>query len=812
MPDYIRSQWIPADDIYACGVVAYRMLTGRLPSMSRLERIRVMASQVPEQVSAIVLEVLGRSGLDTYRQQIADLRRDCERALAATGSPQSWTSTVERASSSRRHGWLEPPAGLSPRLIIPINNADALAWSPDGRMLAVATSSTLQLIHLETGRTLAIQCRLISSMSWAIPSHEILAVCEQGVVAIDINRRVINRLTIANLPARYVTEIACSPDGLHVAIATSRADWTQTQLLILDRQTMSLPLEAQLFDERETSDPPWKPITDLAWSCDGLVAVGMYGARALIIDGHTGKIIQPLHIAPMSTSSFANESRSTARDPSFVRWAKDGSLLAVNYSDLVTAFWSVRNGTLLSKLDISCAQGASLAATGPLFAALADSQLSLWRYDQFDALATLFLSFERAVSSRVDIVSFHPERPILAAADQESIYLWDIDVDTLLGTTREVTVHYANAKVVIVGDSGVGKSALGLVLAGEAFRPTDSTHGRHIWTLESETLPLGDDAKLQREVLLWDLAGQPGYRVFHRQHLDEASVALVLYDAHSETDPFAGVSYWARALDDATRGFPITKFLVAARIDRGGTAVSATRVSEISKRYDFSRCIATSARRGDDVAKLAAAVRAAINWDRLPRVSALKLFYDTKSFVLAEKLGGRVIQRRGELRERFLALTNEEVSSGAFDVCVGQLEAAGLVKRLSFGDLVLLQPEMLDAYSAWMALAARQEPEGLGFLSERAARAGDFRMDDDRPLRGRGEEALLLTATVEDVVGRGIALRQPTERGEMLVFPSELCEDMPVDVPEHVRALIFYFDGPVKSVYATLAVVVTRAC
>lgn len=58
-----------------------------------------------------------------------------------------------------------------------------------------------------------------------------------------------------------------------------------------------------------------------------------------------------------------------------------------------------------------------------------------------------------------------------------------------------------------------------------------------------------------------------------------------------------------------------------------------------------------------------------------------------KSFVLAEKQSGRVIQRRGELRERFCVLANEEVSTGAFDVCVGQLEAAGMVKRLSFGDL-----------------------------------------------------------------------------------------------------------------------------
>ena len=47
-------------------------------------------------------------------------------------------------------------------------------------------------------------------------------------------------------------------------------------------------------------------------------------------------------------------------------------------------------------------------------------------------------------------------------------------------------MHYANAKVVLVGDSGVGKSGLALVLTGKPFVPTDSTHGRRVWLLDEE--------------------------------------------------------------------------------------------------------------------------------------------------------------------------------------------------------------------------------------------------------------------------------------------------------------------------------------
>ena len=140
----------------------------------------------------------------------------------------------------------------------------------------------------------------------------------------------------------------------------------------------------------------------------------------------------------------------------------------------------------------------------------------------------------------------------------------------------------------------MGKTGLGLVLAGEKFRATESTHGRHVWMFEKDEVPLDGGRANTRETLLWDLAGQPGYRLIHRLHLHEVAVALVLFDSRSETEPFAGVAYWARALDEATRGFPLVKFLVASRIDRGGPAVSQDRIDEVVRRYGFDGFFQTS--------------------------------------------------------------------------------------------------------------------------------------------------------------------------------------------------------------------------
>jgi GTPase SAR1 family protein len=412
-------------------------------------------------------------------------------------------------------------------------------------------------------------------------------------------------------------------------------------------------------------------------------------------------------------------------------------------------------------------------------------------------------------------LAFSPGGEFLAttADDDTVVKIWEVDlVRSLPRPAQVLPERYVNAKVVLVGDSGVGKSGLGLVLSGQPFAATESTHGRRIWLFEKKAVELEASHREQREVLLWDLAGQPGYRVFHRQHLDEISVALVLFDSRSETDPFAGVAFWARALDSAAKGFPLVKLLVASRTDRGGPAVSRERIQAVCQKYGFQQFFEVSAARGEGIQELAAAIRDTIAWERVPRVISPRLFHDMRAFVISEKESGRVLSRRADLLQKFTARSSqEEASEEAFSACLGRLETVGLVKRLPFGGLVLLQPEMLDDYGGWLALAARAEPDGLGFISERKARDGAFAMDDKRLLRGQADEALLITATIEDVISRGIAIRQPTAKGEMLVFPSELRAELPHYPGGYALAVQYSFKGPVKEAYAALVVCLTHS-
>ena len=176
------------------------------------------------------------------------------------------------------------------------------------------------------------------------------------------------------------------------------------------------------------------------------------------------------------------------------------------------------------------------------------------------------------------------------------------------------TTTYANAKVLLLGDSGVGKSGLAMVLAGQEFQPTESTHGRRIWRLPAAEEQ--DSSGDSREVLLWDLAGQPGYRIVHQLHLEGAALALILFDAKSETAPLAGVQYWARAVRHAhpaaDGGLPT--FLVAARADRGGINVSDQRIQKLMADFGLDQYFKTSAKEGTNTDLLRSRLLAAIDW------------------------------------------------------------------------------------------------------------------------------------------------------------------------------------------------------
>ena len=414
----------------------------------------------------------------------------------------------------------------------------------------------------------------------------------------------------------------------------------------------------------------------------------------------------------------------------------------------------------------------------------------------------------------------------LSGSDDNTVRVWEIG-----GEGGPGGGGYRNAKVVLLGERSVGKTCLARALMGEKFEPQESTHGRHVWTLESGRVAVKGGGEETRETLLWDLAGQPGYRLIHQLHLNEVAVALVVFDVYSETDPFAGVHYWARALRQALKvqgkgALPLRKVLVGTKVDQQAMGVSEERIGAVLTELKFDGWFATSAKEGRKIGELLEAIRKGIDWEAQPWVISTEMFEKIKGFLVEEKKAGRLLAtgedlfrglvRGGGVGEATKRRSDEATKGGdelraQFETCVGLVESRGLVQRLSFGGLVLLQPELLDAYAGGMTNAAKEEPDGMGFIAEEVAQAGKFGLSESERIKDAGQEKLLLLATVEELLKNEIALREQTEEGMSLVFPSQFTREWPEAPDPKGKAVIYTFEGAVLNVYTTLAVRLARS-
>ncbi len=672
----------------------------------------------------------------------------------------------------------------------------ALAWSPDGQHLAAASADhTVALWNLRGGvwqRTLRGHADEVLALAWAPGSQTLASAARDGTISLWELETGIRRRTFP-APGGPADRLAWSPDGRTLALGSTR-----TSVSLCD-------VDSGKIRWSPGGNVAFNHILAVAWAPDGgLLALGSRDSTIRLWDARAGKRLGTLRGHSGAVISLA--------------WSPDGRVLASGSWDSTVRLWEVDRKRQASILEghTRYVTGVSYSADGRLLASQAtDGTLRLWRTDTLDAVAVLETP---VLPQRSGGLAFQPSGPLLATLAEEDavVQVWELDADLLLGAAPAApTVHYTNAKVVLVGDTGVGKSGLGLILSGQPFSPTESTHGRHVWTFASQEVDLGRGRRETRETLLWDLAGQPGYRLIHQLHLGEVAVALVVFDSRHEVDPFAGVRHWDRALRQARRvqgdaALPLKKFLVAARTDRGGIGVSPARIDALVRDLGFDGYFQTSAKEGWGIPELTEAIRAAIDWDALPRVSSTELFQEIKALLVGEKLAGQVLSTTQDLYRAFLktagAPPDTEDLRRQFLTCVGRVESRGLIRLLSFGNLVLLQPELLDAYASALIHAAKDEPDGLGSIAEEDVRAGRFRMPADERLPDRAQENLLLIATVEDLLRHEIALREQADDGPYLVFPSQLTREHPGLPSLEGQSAVFTFEGPLLNVYATLAV------
>jgi WD40 repeat protein/GTPase SAR1 family protein len=368
-------------------------------------------------------------------------------------------------------------------------------------------------------------------------------------------------------------------------------------------------------------------------------------------------------------------------------------------------------------------------------------------------------------------------------------------------------VQYTNAKVLLVGESGVGKTGLSNYLAHgikvEDDKPLPSTDGAWAthWPLKHDKKKAG----VEREIWLWDFAGQVDYRLVHQLFMDDTATAVLVFNPQNE-NPFEGLGNWDRDLQKAARK-PFAKLLAAARVDRGGLVVSAASMKKFMKERDFLGPLhVTSAKTGEGCDQLREAIVQAIDWKSIPETTSPALYRRLKQEILRLRDSGLVLIRLVELKQRMeMTLQGENFEVAELEAVVGLLAGPGMIQRLGFGGFILLRPEVLSRYAAAVVRKVRKHPQELGSIREDELLAGNLDYQDFKRLP-REDEAVVLRTLLETFISRAWCLRQPCEGSAMLTFPSYFRRERK-EQPSHPSVLVTYrFDGPADEIYATLVV------
>jgi WD40 repeat protein len=503
---------------------------------------------------------------------------------------------------------------------------------------------------------------------------------------------------------------------------------------------------------------------------------------------------------------------------------RDGTL-ASGSNDNTVRVWDWRRDKLLRTLEGHTSKVKIVASSpdGRLLASKSIDSIRLWNCKTWETVAVIS---EPKYDAWIPALAFHPTLPLLAAAGSmpdrpndelcRLIHLWELDLDVLLGNRARKAaaahaVHHTTGKVVLVGDHSVGKSALGYRLIHGVFREQASTHGQQFWVFPTlgTRRPDGTDC----EAILWDFAGQPDYRLVHALFVDDADLALVLFDASDIHDPLHGVGFWLKQLRSGPKRCPI--ILVAAQTDRGSCTMTPEELNAFCRRHGIVGPITTSSFTGLGIADLLQRMQSMIPWEDKPATVTTTTFKRIKDYVLGLKeaeADGQIIVTLKELRGRLQATDADwRFTEAEILAAVGHLENYGYVKRLRTSqgeERVLLEPERLNNLASSFVLEARRNPKGLGALEEKRLLADGYGFPELTDLH-EDERAVLLDSTALLFLNHHVCFREtdPLRMEPYLVFPELINLKKPLEEEQATEDSVAYtVEGPTENVFASVVV------
>lgn len=694
-----------------------------------------------------------------------------------------------------------PVPGLTLRHVLQghASKITQLVWSPDGSYLASASlDNTVRVWDAQSGScisTVTGHTGHITGLAWSPDARQLASGSRDGTIRLW-SIETPEHEKIINLPGGSLS-LAWVPSG-------------QALISSISKKTRGGPFDNRYvwtwdFSHGKAREYSLGPtLQRFSLSPDGkLIAGAGYQKspdfRLDLFDGETMKFLS------------GDRNRSLEWKNSFdVAWEPNGKFIASGSQEGVVHIWDPHTAKLLLSREghtTDDVQAVSFGCNGRLLASKAEA-IILWRCDTWAAVARLD---EQAGSPREGWVAFHPLLPILATMGGGGTFirLWELDEALLLGHAQD-GVRYTTAKLVLVGDSGVGKTGLGWRLAHGEFKEHSSTHGQQFWAIPRLGLTRADGTEC--EAVLWDLAGQHVYRQIHSIFLENVAAALVLFDPGNRQDPLKGVEFWLEQLK-GNRALP-PAILVGARVDRGTPALAQQDLDQFCQRYGIQGgYISTSALNAEGLEALLGKLKSIIPWDKLTATVTTVTFKRIKDYVLALK--GKpdrkgVLVSPGSLRAQLQSTDREwEFSDAEMMTAVGHLETHGYISVLhsSAGDEnILLAPDLLVTLASSIVLLADKNPRELGAVGETDLLNGKYPFEELKGL-DTPEQQILLDAAILRFLQHNICFRETLGNDTLLIFPGLIKQKRPLqdDLPA-TDDISYVVRGRVENLYASLVV------
>ncbi|MDB6124829.1 MAG: hypothetical protein JWQ71_3822 [Pedosphaera sp.] len=559
-------------------------------------------------------------------------------------------------------------------------------------------------------------------------------------------------------------------------------------------------------------------ITSLSFDGSGQTIIsGHQDSKVYIWDASSGRLLRTLEGHRGLVLAVANNLKN--------------QLVATASEDKIINLWEIESGKLLRTLEghTDGVKGLAFSHDGRLLASkgmMSDDSIRLWNPRTGFCVATIP---EPTARFLVGGIAFHPEQPILATVGSDPdtlehttnaedssrdrvIHIWKLDLDFLLKKRTKFTISYTSAKVVLVGESNVGKSYLAHRIAtGHCPKKgaIKSTHGMKFWPIDPARLgqlPNAPEYK-RRDVVLWDMGGQDEYRLVHQLFLHDTTIALILCDPTRGNAAFKEVETWNKYLEKQLRGRRAVKFLVGAKLDEPSLTIDHQGLHRLIGEGGFAGYFPTSAIRGTGITELCKAISKAIDWENLAATSRPELFQRIRDEIETRRKKGEVVLKVADLHRALNLQSTTRDETAAVDAVTEQLASQGIIarSRVATGEPVLvLQVQEIERYAGSLIVAARNNPRGVPALELRTIAQSEFELPGiaTEARLPRHQEQTVIECTAQLLLEHGVCFQHEG----LLVFPT-LFAPAPVGLEAflpHGVSLYYDFSGAIDNIYASL--------